>query len=111
MRHRISIVAEQLVDLPNGGQELQEVTVVDQAPAEFVPLSTQERLQSGTVYASATHRACLYWQPGVTAAMVATVTGPCGDDAPRRFQIAAPPVNVREECRELELVLVERAEG
>jgi head-tail adaptor len=108
MRHRITIIGETLVDQSHGGQEVQEVTVIDQAPVEFGPLTARERLQGGVQYAEATHRARLHWQPGVKPAMRATVVDVTG--ATRAFEIVGPPANTFEEGDELELVLIERVE-
>ena len=60
MRHRITVTAITLEDRPDGGQTPVETVVYTQAPCVFTPISFDERLQAGTQYATATHRAVLW---------------------------------------------------
>jgi head-tail adaptor len=106
MRHRVSVVRLDTIDRPDGGQAVVEVTVLDQVPTEFAPLTARERLQSGTIYAESTHRARCHWQPGVGPAMTAAIVDLYTGET-RTFQIAAA-TNVAEAGWELELILTER---
>jgi len=106
MRHRITVIGIVLVDRPDGGQTPQEVTVIDQAPCQFVPLTIEERLLAGTQYATATARAVLWLDAAVqvTATMQAAVTHPERGNT-TEHQLIGPPI---ERPPDLELLLTER---
>jgi head-tail adaptor len=110
---RLSVTAQQTVELPNGGQDTVDVAVMVNAPAELVPIGSDERIRQGTQYATATHRAHVRMPRdlagqviAVTPAMTASAThGYTGEV--RAFRIVEV-VDVEGRGRELELVLEER---
>jgi head-tail adaptor len=113
LQARLTVTSQQLVDRPDGGQDVVDVVVVNGAGAQVEPIATQERLQAGVQFASATHRARLPMPYdadqhviAVTPAMKASVKHGYTGVVTAYEIIAAQDVEGR--GRELELVLQER---
>jgi head-tail adaptor len=113
LQSRLSVVAEQLADLPNGGQGVIEVAVLTNEPANIRPISAQESVAYGAHYATATHRALLRYprdeegllievKPHMRATAVSGYTGRA-----QAFAIVGV-FDVEARGRELELLLSER---
>ena len=47
LQARLSVTAQQLVDLPNGGQDVVDVAVLVNTPADVVPIGSDETLAAG----------------------------------------------------------------
>jgi head-tail adaptor len=110
---RLNVTAQQLVDLPNGGQDVVDVPVVVDAPAELVPIGSDETLRQGTQYATATHRAHVRMPRDLTGQVIAvtpamTVSATHGYTGQARAFVIVEVVDVEGRGRELELVLEER---
>lgn len=105
MTHTITVTTP-VIQLPSGGQAGGEV-VLDQRACEFVPLSAEERLAGGTLFATATHVAVLWWEPGVRPEMLATVPD-IHDGGRERVFTLSEVTNVDEGGRDLKLVMTER---
>lgn len=113
LQARLTVTQQQLVDRPDGGQEVQDVVVVDAAAAQIEPIAADEELRQGVPFATVTHRARLRTQIDVdgqlipiTPAMTATARhGYTGQV--QNFEIN-DVVDVEGRGRELELILTER---
>jgi len=113
LRARLTVTSEQLVDRPDGGQDIQHVAVVVDAGADVVPIASEERLQVGGQFATATHRAHLrqpYDATGrvivLTPAMTATAKHGATGTVTDYGIVSVTDVDGR--GKELELVLEER---
>lgn len=104
--HLIGIVDRVLVDLPNGGQEEQDVPLVTDEPASIEPLTARERAESGAILAESTHRIRLYWVAGVKPAQKVTFADPL-EGRTRTFEILGVE-NPAERGWLLDLFTVER---
>ena len=113
LQARLSVTAQQVVDLPNGGQDVVDTPVLVSVAADLVPMGSEERMRQGTQFATATHRAHLRMPvdlagqviavtPAMTASAIHGYTGQV-----RAFTIVEV-VDVDGRGRELELVLEER---
>jgi head-tail adaptor len=110
---RLTISAELLVDLPNGGQGIETIVVVTDTPAAVVPIAATETAGLGAQLATVTHRARIRLPRDaaglavtISPAMTATATS-LSTGQTRTFQIAGAP-DVDGRGRELELLLTER---
>jgi hypothetical protein len=105
MDHLITVVGLTLVDRPDGGQTPVEVTVIDGAPCEFIPVSFEERMQASVQYATATAHAVLWFDRAVnvTPAMKAAITDP-QRGLTTEYEIAGKT----ETAEDLDLLLIER---
>lgn len=104
--HVASIVARQLVDLPNGGQEEQDVPIVTDEPVQIDPVSAIERGQPGGLLNVATHRVRLYWVKGVQTAQKVVFVDPF-EERTRTFEVIGV-INPHERAWLLELLVVEK---
>jgi head-tail adaptor len=113
LQARLSVTAQQLVDLPNGGQDTVDVALVVNAAAEIVPLASEERLRQGTHYATATHRARLRMPMDLAGEVIVvtpamTVSATHGSTGQMKAYGIVAVIDVEGRGRELELVLEER---
>jgi len=104
--HVGTIVATQLVDLPNGGQEVQDVPIVTDEPMAIDPLTAIERAESGAILSEATHRVRFYWVAGIRPAQRVVMQDPY-EDRQRTFQIVSV-LNPGERALLLDLLVVEK---
>jgi head-tail adaptor len=105
--HVGTIVSRVLVDLPNGGQEIQDVDLVLDEPMSVSPLTARERAEQGGIASEATHRVRLYWVAGVRPTQSLKVHDPL-ENRDRVFEIVAV-LNVEERGWLLDLTVVEKA--
>jgi len=105
--HVGSIVTSELVDLPNGGQEVQDVVLVADEPMSIEPLSGRERAEAGGILSEATHRVSFHWLAGVRPAQRITVEDP-NEPRTRTFEILSV-LNAAERGWLLDLVVIEKA--
>jgi head-tail adaptor len=113
LQARLSVTAQQLVDLPNGGQDVQDVPVLVNVAADVVPIGSTEALRQGTQYATATHRAHVRMPVDVAGQVIAvtpamTASATHGYTGQVRAFTIVEVVDVDGRGRELELVLEER---
>lgn len=104
--HVGSVIGRELVDLPNGGQEVQDVPVVEDEPMSIDPLTARERAESGGILSEATHRIRFYWLAGVRPAQKILVHDD-HENRDRTFEILSV-LNPLERALILELVVVEK---
>jgi head-tail adaptor len=103
-----TVVADQLVDLPNGGQEIAEVAVVTDEPMAVDPISARERVEDGGILAEASHRVRFYWVAGVRPAMRIRMRDDL-EQRDRTFEIVSV-LNTAERGWLLDLLVVERGD-
>lgn len=110
---RLTVTAEELTDLPNGGQGVVDVAVLTDVPAQLAPIGIDEALRQSAQYATATHRARLRMPHDatgavivVTPAMLAAVTSGYTGRVQAFAIVGVTDLDGR--GRELELVLEER---
>ncbi len=69
LQARLTVTGQVFVDRPDGGQDIEEVTVLANEPAQVVAVSASEQLRLGTLVATATYRAHLRMPKDVTVAL------------------------------------------
>ena len=104
--HVGTVVGRQTVDLPNGGQEDQDVAIVTDEPMSIDPLTGRERAESGGILSEATHRIRFHWVAGIRPAQKITVHDDL-EDRDRTFEILSV-LNIEERGWLLELTVVEK---
>lgn len=123
---RMTVYEEQLVDRPDGGQDVTRVPIVTDAPATMRPLGATERASGGAQFASATHRATLRLPRDASGRAVEVKMPATAEGLPtpamtvdarslttglaQTFQVVGVlgPFDDETRGRELELLLVER---
>jgi len=104
--HRINVVGQVLADRPDGGSDPTPEIRLANIPAVVTPLSADEKLQVGTVYATASHEVRVDYTALIDPTVQIELIGPPG--APQRLFDVLAVVNVNERYRELQIVTVER---
>ena len=104
--HVGTVVGRALVDLPNGGQEEQDVEIVVDDPMAIHPLTGRERAESGGILSEATHRIRMHWIAGVKPAQK-IVLQDSNEARERTFEIVSV-LNVEERALVLDLTVVEK---
>ena len=104
--HVGTVLDRQTVNLPNGGQEVQDVAIVTDEPMSIDPLTGRERAESGGILSEATHRVRFHWVAGIRPAQKIAVHDDL-ENRDRTFEILAV-INVQERGWLLDLTVVEK---
>jgi SPP1 family predicted phage head-tail adaptor len=100
LRHRVTIQQEAVIKGALGGQAKSWVDVVTVWEA-VEPIRGREFFAAQQVNSEVTHRVTIRYRTGVTAKMRLVFQG-------RVLDISAPPIDVEERHRDLQLMCIER---